>query len=172
MAARVIISYDGTPNDDDALALGKMLSRAGFALALPRLCAIRVSLTRVGGGAQHDAEQRLQRGAAAFGDTEMTRHVVIGASTGDSFGRLAEREGASVVVFGSDYGPRPVTSSPARPLSISSTVARSRLPSPPPVCGRSWAARSDRSPCLLPARLTIARGPRHAGRETGATVRE
>ena len=34
MSAKVIISYDGTSNDDDALALGKMLARAGFALAL------------------------------------------------------------------------------------------------------------------------------------------
>ena len=34
MSAKVIISYDGTSNDDDALALGKMLARAGFTLAL------------------------------------------------------------------------------------------------------------------------------------------
>ena len=53
--------------------------------------------------AQHDAEQRLERGATTLGDAEITRHVVIGASTGDSLGQLAEREGASVVVFGSDY---------------------------------------------------------------------
>jgi hypothetical protein len=31
--ASVIISYDGTPNDDDALALGKVLARAGLPLA-------------------------------------------------------------------------------------------------------------------------------------------
>jgi hypothetical protein len=30
----LIISYDGTPNDEDALALGKMLAPAGFRLAL------------------------------------------------------------------------------------------------------------------------------------------
>jgi hypothetical protein len=34
VAASVVISYDGTPNDDDALALGKMLARAGLPLAL------------------------------------------------------------------------------------------------------------------------------------------
>ena len=34
MCASMIISYDGTPNDDDALALGKMLAPAGFLLAV------------------------------------------------------------------------------------------------------------------------------------------
>ena len=34
MSADVIISYDGTPNDDDALALGKILASAGVTLAL------------------------------------------------------------------------------------------------------------------------------------------
>ena len=34
MSAKLIISYDGTPNDDDALALGKRLEAAGFTPAL------------------------------------------------------------------------------------------------------------------------------------------
>jgi hypothetical protein len=34
MSADAIISYDGTPNDDDALVLGKMLARGGLTLAL------------------------------------------------------------------------------------------------------------------------------------------
>ena len=34
MGASVILSYDGTQNDDDALALGKMLARAALPLAL------------------------------------------------------------------------------------------------------------------------------------------
>lgn len=103
VGANAIISYDGTPNDDDALALGKMLARAGFALALAYVRHSREFDPRREEVAQHDAEQRLERGAATLGDAELTRHVVIGASTGDSLGQLAEREGASVVVFGSDY---------------------------------------------------------------------
>ena len=34
MTADLIISYDGTPNDDDALALGKLLSQTGLSVAL------------------------------------------------------------------------------------------------------------------------------------------
>jgi hypothetical protein len=107
MAANVIISYDGTPNDDDALALGKMLAQAGFALALAYVRHSREFDPRREEVAQHDAEQRLERGAAMLGDAESTRHVVIGASTGDTLGHLAESEGASVVVFGSDYRTTP-----------------------------------------------------------------
>jgi Universal stress protein family len=103
VGANVIISYDGTPNDDDALALGKMLSRAGFALTLAYVRHSREFDQRREDLAQHDAEQRLERGATTVGDGEIARRVVIGASTGDSLGQLAEREGASVVVFGSEY---------------------------------------------------------------------
>src|ERR1700755_1649116 len=107
MSANAIISYDGTSNDDDALALGKMLSRAGFALALAYVRHSREFDPRREEVAQHDAEQRLERGAATLGDTEITRHVVIGASTGDSMGRLAASEGALVVVLGPAYRPTP-----------------------------------------------------------------
>jgi nucleotide-binding universal stress UspA family protein len=103
MSVTAIISYDGTPNDDDALALGKRLARAGIRLALAY---VRHSHEFDPGReelAQHDAEQRLQRGAALLGDPDVARHVVVGASTGDRLGELAEAEGASLIVFGSDY---------------------------------------------------------------------
>jgi nucleotide-binding universal stress UspA family protein len=103
MPATAIISYDGTPNDDDALALGKRLARAGFTLALAY---VRHSHEFDPGReelAQHDAEQRLERGAALLGDPTVARHVVVGASTGDRLGALADAEGAPLIVFGSDY---------------------------------------------------------------------
>ena len=52
--------------------------------------------------AQFDAEQRLERGAALIG-IPVTKHVVVGASTGDVLGELAQKQGASIIVFGSDY---------------------------------------------------------------------
>jgi hypothetical protein len=52
--------------------------------------------------AQYDAEQRLERGAALIG-IPVTKHVVVGASTGQVLGELAEELGASIIVFGSDY---------------------------------------------------------------------
>ena len=34
MATKIIVSYDGTANDTDALALGRLLARAGGSLEL------------------------------------------------------------------------------------------------------------------------------------------
>ena len=103
MSAHVIISYDGTANDDDALALGRLLALDGARLELayvrhaPEFDPRRESL------AQHDAERRLELGAQRLGDPEIPRHVVFGASTGTALEQLAESEGASIIVFGSDY---------------------------------------------------------------------
>ena len=107
MTASLIISYDGTPNDDDALILGRMLAPAGFTLALAYVRHSREFDPGREELAQHDAEQRLERGVALLGDVEVTRHVVFGASTGERLRELAETEGASAVVFGSDYRTAP-----------------------------------------------------------------
>jgi hypothetical protein len=107
MGATLIISYDGTPNDDDAVVLGKMLAPAGFTLALAYVRHSHEFHPRREELAQHDAEQRLARGASLLGDSELARHVVIGASTGESLEQLAESEGASLIVFGSDYRTAP-----------------------------------------------------------------
>src|ERR1700733_11486982 len=107
MSVDVIISYDGTTNDDDALALGKMLARGGFTLALayvrhhPEFDQRREEL------AQHDGDQRLERGAALLGDPNITRRVVFGASTGHGLEQLADSESAKMIVFGSDYRTSP-----------------------------------------------------------------
>jgi nucleotide-binding universal stress UspA family protein len=103
---KVIISYDGTENDDDALALGKLLAGPEeLALAYIRhskeLDPDREKL------AQHDAEQRLEQGAELLGRPDVPKHVVFGASTGAALEELADREGASIVVFGSDYRTQP-----------------------------------------------------------------
>jgi hypothetical protein len=148
MSANVIISYDGTPNDDDALALGKMLARAGFTLALAYVRHSREFDPRREELAQHDAEQRLEHGAAMLGDADIARHVVIGASTGAGLRQLAESQGAAVVVFGSDYRTTPGHVEPG--------TSAQPLPSRSLVCGRSSTARSDRSPCLSPARPTTS----------------
>jgi len=102
-----IISYDGTENDDDGLALGKMLAPAGFDLALAYVRHAREFDPAREELAQHDAEQRLERGATLLDDPQVGRHVVIGASTGARLGELAETEGASLVIFGSDYRTAP-----------------------------------------------------------------
>ena len=103
MAVNAIISYDGTPNDDDALALGKRLSAAGVTLSLAYVRHSREFDPGREELAQHDAEQRLARGAALLGEAPVARHVVVGASTGDRLGALAAELAASLIVFGSDY---------------------------------------------------------------------
>jgi hypothetical protein len=103
MSAEVIISYDGTANDDDALTLGALLAGDVSKLALayvrhaPEFDPARETL------AAHDAEGRLEHGAALLGVPEIPRHVVFGATTGEGLEGLATAEGASVIVFGSDY---------------------------------------------------------------------
>ena len=103
VSANAIISYDGTANDDDALTLGRLLALGGTRLELayvrhaPELDPERESL------AQHDAERRLELGAERLGEPEIPRNVVFGASTGATLQELAESEGGSIIVFGSDY---------------------------------------------------------------------
>ena len=107
MAANAFISYDGTPNDDDAVALGRMLAPAGLTLALAYVRHSREFDPRREELAQHDAEQRLARGAELIGDESTLRRVVFGASTGRGLQELAESEGARLVIFGSDYRTAP-----------------------------------------------------------------
>ncbi len=101
--SELIISYDGTPNDDDALALGKQLARAGASIALAYVRHSREFDPGREELAQHDAERRLEQGAAWLGVPDIARHVVISASTWEGLAKLAEAEGASAIVFGSDY---------------------------------------------------------------------
>jgi len=112
VSTELIISYDGTENDDDALALGKMLAPAGFTPALAYVRHAHEFDPQREELAEHDAKQRLERGALLLGDPEAKREVVLGASTGEGLGQLAQRVGASLVVFGSDYRTTPGHSQP------------------------------------------------------------
>jgi nucleotide-binding universal stress UspA family protein len=98
MSLKIIVSYDDTDNDRDALALGRLLAFSGAELSLAY---VRHSV----GGAleQKEAEEMLARGAASVGAPDMPRHVVVNAGTSVGLTELAEREGADVIVFGSEY---------------------------------------------------------------------
>jgi nucleotide-binding universal stress UspA family protein len=112
MATDIIVSYDGTTNDDDALALAKALARTGATLSLAYVRHSREFDPRREELAQHDAEQLLARGAIWLGKADLPRRVVVSASTGEGLARLAEIEGASMIVFGSDYRTPPGRSEP------------------------------------------------------------
>ena len=67
MATKIIVSYDGTDNDLDALALGRVLGGAGASLALAY---VRHSHEVESGRerlAEGDAKALLEQGAAALG---------------------------------------------------------------------------------------------------------
>lgn len=108
----LIVSYDGTPNDDDALALGKLLAQTGARLALAYIRHSREFDPRREELAQHDAERRLEQGVAWLGDPDIPRHVVFSGSTGEGLEALAASEQAAIIVFGSDYRTPPGRAEP------------------------------------------------------------
>lgn len=107
MAFSIIVSYDGTTHDDDALVLARMLAKAGATLSLAYVRhSVEYDPQREEIG-KHDAERRLQQGATWLGDNTLSQHVVIDPSTSSGLANLAESEHADLVVFGSDYRTAP-----------------------------------------------------------------
>jgi nucleotide-binding universal stress UspA family protein len=103
MAIKAIVSYDDTPNDQDALMLGRVLAQAGAELTLAYVRHTTQSERRREELEEHEAEALLERGARALDGIEVERRVVVSGSTPEGLKWLAAQEGADVVVFGSDY---------------------------------------------------------------------
>ncbi len=103
MAPKTIVSYDDTLNDHDALALGRVLAEAGAELQLAYVRHTTQSQRSREELEEHEAEALLERGARWLGDLDVTRRVVVSASTGEGLGWLAQQEQADIIVFGSDY---------------------------------------------------------------------
>lgn len=102
MSTNVIVSYDGTNNEDDAIALGRLLGRAGADVSLAYVRHTHEPDVDRETLAQHDAEALLERGIELLGDRDAGRHVVTDRSTPEGLGALAERIHADVIVFCSD----------------------------------------------------------------------
>jgi nucleotide-binding universal stress UspA family protein len=103
MSINVIVSYDDTANDQDALMLGRVLAEVGADLTLAYVRhATQIEHTREE-LEEHEAEALLERGARWLDGLEVERRVVVSPSTGEGLRWLAEREDAQVIVFGSDY---------------------------------------------------------------------
>jgi nucleotide-binding universal stress UspA family protein len=98
-----IVSYDDTLNDQDALALARVLAAAGTEVTLAY---VRHASAPAGTREQleeHEATALLERGARWLGDPEVAREVVLHASTSEGLRALAEQRRANLIVFGSDY---------------------------------------------------------------------
>ena len=89
MPAKIIVSYDGTANEDDAIALGRIFAQAGAEVALAY-----VRHTRADSVGEHARArpELLARGAALLGDADAATHVVTDRSTPEGLAALAERE--------------------------------------------------------------------------------
>jgi nucleotide-binding universal stress UspA family protein len=103
MTPRIIVSYDDSDNDRDALALGRLLAVSGADLSLAYVRHSQLPEQDREAEEERQAEELLERGAREIGAPDMPRHVVFHASTGEGLIELAESEHADVVVFGSDY---------------------------------------------------------------------
>jgi nucleotide-binding universal stress UspA family protein len=103
MQTHAIISYDDTLNDQDALALGRVLADAGARLSLAYVRHSNLAQQNRENLEEHEAESLLERGARWLGDLSVERRVVVHASTSEGLRVLAEQDHADLVVFGSDY---------------------------------------------------------------------
>jgi nucleotide-binding universal stress UspA family protein len=96
MPTKIIVSYDGTNNENDAIALGGLFAKAGaqVSLAYVRHTSEAVS--------DEEAQEVLERGAALFSGTFASSHAITDRSTPEGLRALAQHEGADAIVFCSD----------------------------------------------------------------------
>jgi nucleotide-binding universal stress UspA family protein len=102
MATKIIISYDGTNNENDAIALGRVFARAGAETVLAYVRHTQEPEPDREQLVQEQAEALLEKGAELFGQPGVAREVVSDRSTPVGLKALAERIGADVIVFCSD----------------------------------------------------------------------
>jgi nucleotide-binding universal stress UspA family protein len=101
--AKIIVSYDDTDNDRDALALGSTLGKLGGEISLAYVRHTQQPDRAREALEEKEAEELLANGAQALGDEKIQRHVIVHASTGAGLWELTESEKAELIVFGSDY---------------------------------------------------------------------
>ena len=103
MAIKIIVSYDGTENDLDALALGRLFAGAGASLSLAYVRHTQETERGRERLAEHEAEALLEAGGSVLGQPDVPRHVVFSGSTPEGLRELALAEHADLIVFGSEY---------------------------------------------------------------------
>ena len=96
MATKVIVSYDGTANENDAIAFGSLLVRAGAEVSLGYVRHTDEAVS------DQEAQEVLDRGAALLDGTFASSHAVTDRSTPEGLQALAAQIGAQAVVFCSD----------------------------------------------------------------------
>jgi nucleotide-binding universal stress UspA family protein len=95
-STKIIVSYDGTANEDDAIALAGVFARAGAEVSLGYVRHTNEAVSN------EEAQEVLDRGEALFTGTFASSHAITDRSTPDGLRLLAEQIGASAIVFCSD----------------------------------------------------------------------
>lgn len=99
----VIVSYDGTRNDRDALALGRLFAAAGAEISLAYVRHAAEADSQHEAAAREEAEHLLAVGATQLDGGRVGRHVIFNPSTAEGLAALAAELGADVIAFGSSY---------------------------------------------------------------------
>ena len=107
MPPKVLVSYDGTDNDVDALALGRVFAQACAPVGLAYVRHHRESEERREDLAETEAEALLAGGARRLGLPDVPCHVVVSGSTPDGLLALAADHTYGMIVFGSAYRTAP-----------------------------------------------------------------
>jgi nucleotide-binding universal stress UspA family protein len=99
----LIVSYDGTDSDRDALALGRLLAGAGASLELAYVRHAQEAEDGRERLAEDDARALVRAGAEAIDMPDVPQHVLVSGSTAEGLRVLARERTADAVVFGSEY---------------------------------------------------------------------
>ena len=93
MSVKIIVSYDGTRNEDDAIALGRLFAGAGAEVALAYVRHTHEPDRNRETLVEHEARELLDRGAELYGGPQastLARHVVTDRSTPQGLRALAQ----------------------------------------------------------------------------------
>jgi nucleotide-binding universal stress UspA family protein len=108
--AKIVVAYDGTPHADDGLALAHTLGELlGAPLALAHVYRAdphNRSPSAIVRGRDEFLRRQSETLLSRAGDSlaaPATRHAIAGTTTASALRRLAEDEGAALIVFGSAH---------------------------------------------------------------------
>lgn len=101
--SHMIVSYDGTRNDRDALALGRLFAKAGARVSLAYVRHASEPDPERERRAQEEIEHMLEVAAGELDGANVGRHVILDRSTAEGLLALVAELGADVIAFGSSY---------------------------------------------------------------------
>jgi len=160
---KILVSYDGTDADRDALELGRLLARAGAALELAFVRHAHEAESGRERLAENEAEALLKGGASALGDPDLPAHVVLSGSTAEGLRNLALDTQADLIVFGSEYRT-------ARSHVDPQASARRLIDGGPVAVALAPAGFADEPPASIATVVAIAEDGDTAAIETAETL--